>query len=86
MNEERQGVGTMGVALSTTAYLHALSYAKERMQGVNIMQMKDPNAKQCPIIQHPDIRGAAKMKSITEAIKRGPVLLLCHGQAEGCHY
>ena len=70
MNEERQGVGTMGVALSTTAYLHALAYAKERMQGVNIMQMKDPNAKQCPIIQHPDIRRMLlKMKSITEALK-----------------
>jgi alkylation response protein AidB-like acyl-CoA dehydrogenase len=70
MNEERQGVGTMGVALSTTAYLHALAYAKERLQGVNIMQMKDPNAKQCPIIQHPDIRRMLlKMKSITDAIK-----------------
>jgi len=70
MNEERQGVGTMGVGLSTTAYLHALSYAKERLQGVNIMQMKDPNAKQCPIIQHPDIRRMLlKMKSITEGIK-----------------
>jgi hypothetical protein len=32
--------------------------------------MKDPNAKQCPIIQHPDIRRMLmKMKSITEAIK-----------------
>ncbi|HPR56548.1 MAG TPA: acyl-CoA dehydrogenase [Deltaproteobacteria bacterium] len=70
MNEERQGVGTMGVALSTTAYLHALSYAKERLQGVNIMQMKDPNAKQCPIIQHPDVRRMLlKMKSMTEGIK-----------------
>ena len=70
MNEERQGVGTMGVALSTTAYLHALSYAKERFQGVNIMEMKDPNAKQTTIINHPDIRRMLlKMKSITEAIK-----------------
>jgi len=70
MNEERQGVGTMGVALSTAAYLHALSYAKERLQGVNIMQMKDPNAKQCPIIQHPDVRRMLlKMKSITDAIR-----------------
>ncbi len=70
MNEERQGVGTMGVALSTTAYLHALSYAKERFQGVNIMQMKDPNAKQTTIINHPDVRRMLlKMKSMTEAVK-----------------
>ncbi|HON37465.1 MAG TPA: acyl-CoA dehydrogenase [Desulfomonilia bacterium] len=70
MNEERQGVGMMGVALSTAAYLHALSYAKERMQGVNIMNMKDPNAPQVPIIQHPDVRRMLlKMKSMTEAIR-----------------
>lgn len=70
MNEERQGVGMMGVALSTAAYLHALSYAKERLQGVNIMNMKDPNAPQVPIIQHPDVRRMLiKMKSMTEAIR-----------------
>ncbi|MCK9264958.1 MAG: acyl-CoA dehydrogenase [Desulfomonilia bacterium] len=70
MNEERQGVGMMGVGMSTAAYLHALSYAKERMQGVNIMNMKDPNAPQVPIIQHPDVRRMLiKMKSMTEAIR-----------------
>jgi hypothetical protein len=70
MNEERQGVGTMGVAPSAAAYLHALSYAKERVRGVNVMQMRDPDAKACPIIQRPDIRRMLlKMKSITEAIK-----------------
>ncbi|HNR50206.1 MAG: Acryloyl-CoA reductase (NADH) [Deltaproteobacteria bacterium ADurb.BinA179] len=70
MNEERQGVGMMGVAISTAAYLHALSYAKERLQGANIMNMKDPNAPQVPIIQHPDVRRMLlKMKSLTEAIR-----------------
>lgn len=70
MNEERQGVGMMGVAMSTAAYLHALSYAKERMQGVNVMNMKDPNAPQVPIIQHPDVRRMLiKMKSMTEAAR-----------------
>lgn len=70
MNEERQGVGMMGVALSSAAYLHALDYAKERLQGVNIAKMKDPTAPQVPIIQHPDVRRMLlKMKSITEGTR-----------------
>ncbi len=70
MNEERQGVGMMGVALASAAYLHALDYAKQRLQGSNIMSMKDPNAPQVPIIQHPDVRRMLlKQKSITEGIR-----------------
>ena len=33
MNEERQGVGMMGASLAGAAYLHALDYAKQRIQG-----------------------------------------------------
>ena len=70
MNEERQGVGMMGVSLAGAAYQHALDYAKDRLQGANIMQMGDPNAPQAPIIQHPDVRRMLlKMKSITEGIR-----------------
>jgi alkylation response protein AidB-like acyl-CoA dehydrogenase len=71
MNEERQGVGMMGVALASSAYRHALAYAKERIQGSNIMQ-KDPTVA-VPIIQHPDVRRMLlKQKSIVEGIR-----LLC---------
>lgn len=71
MNEERQGVGMMGVALASSAYRHALAYAKERIQGSNIMQ-KDPTVT-VPIIQHPDVRRMLlKQKSIVEGIR-----LLC---------
>ncbi len=71
MNEERQGVGLMGVALGSAAYLHALDYAKQRYQGSNILS-KDANV-QVPIIQHPDIRRMLlKQKSIVEGIR-----LLC---------
>jgi alkylation response protein AidB-like acyl-CoA dehydrogenase len=68
MNEERQGVGMMGVALASSAYRHALSYAKDRIQGSNIMQ-KDPTVT-VPIIQHPDVRRMLlKQKSIVEGIR-----------------
>jgi alkylation response protein AidB-like acyl-CoA dehydrogenase len=71
MNEERQGVGNMGVSLASSAYLHALAYAKERLQGSNIMT-KDPSV-QVTIIQHPDVRRMLlKQKSLVEGIR-----LLC---------
>ena len=34
MNEQRLLVGLQGLAQGSTAYLHALNYAKERLQGV----------------------------------------------------
>ncbi|MEN6469324.1 MAG: acyl-CoA dehydrogenase [Smithella sp.] len=79
MNEERQGVGMMGVSLAMSAYLHALDYAKQRIQGSNIIAvaMKDPNAKAVPIIQHPDVRRMLlKQKSITEGIRA--LAFLCY--------
>ncbi len=72
MNEERQGVGTMGVSLATAAYRHAVEYAKERIQGQSViaMAMKDENAPAVPIIQHPDVRRMLlKMKSLTEGTR-----------------
>ncbi|MDD5474978.1 MAG: acyl-CoA dehydrogenase [Syntrophales bacterium] len=77
MNEERQGVGMMGVALATAGYRHAVVYAQERLQGANIMAGKDPNAPQVPIIQHADVRRMLlKQKSITEGIRA--LTLLCY--------
>jgi hypothetical protein len=68
MNEERQVVGTMGVAVGSAAYLHALDYAKQRYQGSSITS-KDPNV-QVPIIQHPDIRRMLlRMKSLVEGMR-----------------
>jgi alkylation response protein AidB-like acyl-CoA dehydrogenase len=79
MNEERQGVGMMGASLAGASYLHALDYAKQRIQGVNIieMAMKVENAKSVPIIQHPDVRRMLlKMKSMYEGMRA--LALLCY--------
>lgn len=56
MNEARIGTGMQGVAAASAAYLNALSYAKERIQGVAVEHMKDPNAPRVEIIKHPDVR------------------------------
>jgi hypothetical protein len=56
MNEARIGVGVQSVASASIAYLHALNYAKERLQGSSLLEMKNPEAPRVPIIQHADIR------------------------------
>lgn len=58
----------MGVALASSAFRHALAYAKDRIQGSQIMQ-KDPTVA-VPIIQHTDVhRMLLKQKSIVEGIR-----------------
>ena len=50
--------------------LHALRYARERVQGSAIESMKDGDAPRVPIIQHPDVRRMLlSMKSSTEGMR-----------------
>lgn len=55
MNEARIGVGLGAVTLGYTGYLHALDYARERLQGRH-PQSKDPAQPQIPIIEHTDVK------------------------------
>jgi acyl-CoA dehydrogenase len=55
MNEARIGVGLGAVTLGYTGYLHALEYARERLQGRH-PQSKDPAQSQVPIIEHTDVK------------------------------
>jgi len=56
MNEARLAVGMQGLCSGSIAYLHALQYAKDRLQGSSLMEFKNPEAPRVPIIQHPDVR------------------------------
>lgn len=56
MNEERINMGVQGVGTASAAYLHALHYTMERIQGKSLMDMANPDAKSIPIIRHPDVR------------------------------
>ena len=56
MNEARLDVGAQGFSHGSTAYLHALNYARERLQGFDLEKSKKQNSSQVPIINHPDIR------------------------------
>lgn len=70
MNEARLFVGMQGLCHGSSAYLHALQYAKDRVQGAPVERMKDPEAKRVAIIEHPDVRRMLMfMKSSTEGMR-----------------
>ena len=70
MNEARLEVGMQSLGHATAAYEHAVQYAKERIQGTPVWEMKNPDAKSVPIIQHPDIRRKLLwMKAHVEGIR-----------------
>jgi len=64
MNHARQAVGLQGLAISERAYQQALSYSKERLQGV------DSSGAKKAIIAYPDVRRMLMaMRSGTEAMR-----------------
>ncbi|MBU4121818.1 MAG: acyl-CoA dehydrogenase [Proteobacteria bacterium] len=70
MNGARIGVGIQSLSSASIAYLHSLQYAKERLQGSSLMEMKNPSAPRVPIIQHPDVRRMLIwMKAHTEGFR-----------------
>jgi hypothetical protein len=53
MNAARINTGVSGMTLASTAYLNALAYTKERIQGRDMAGRKPGDV---PIIDHPDVR------------------------------
>ncbi len=68
IEQARMAVGMKSMATLSTAYLNALEYAKERVQGPDLLQAADKRAPRVRIIQHPDVRR---------------MLLSCKAHAEG---
>jgi len=70
MNEARLLVGIQGFACASAAYMHAVNYARQRVQGRHLMNMMDKSAPAVPIIQHPDVRRMLlTMKSYVEGMR-----------------
>ena len=69
MNHARLGVGLQGLALASQAYCYALEYANERVQGVDIENVRDVDAERVAIANHPNVRQK---------------LLWCKATVEGC--
>ncbi|MGE5639031.1 MAG: acyl-CoA dehydrogenase [Clostridia bacterium] len=65
MNAARFSVGLEGVAIAERAFQRAVAYAKERLQGKDLVE-----GKTVPIIRHPDVRRMLMlMKAQTEAMR-----------------
>jgi hypothetical protein len=56
MNEARLLVGTQGLACASPAYMYAVNYARERIQGRHLLTALEKSAPPVAIIQHPDVR------------------------------
>ena len=70
MNGARIWTGVKAMSLASTAYLNALEYTKERIQGTDLKEMMNKSAPRVPIIRHPDIRRMLmNQKSKVEAMR-----------------
>jgi alkylation response protein AidB-like acyl-CoA dehydrogenase len=70
MNGARIEVGVQGLAVASTAFLNALTYARERKQGSSVKRFKDPNAPRVAIIEHSDVRRMLlEMKARVEGMR-----------------
>ena len=70
----RMMVGTKAIATLSTGYLNALDYAKNRVQGADLLQMMDKTAPRVPITHHPDVRRSLMLQ---KAYLRACVRLCC---------
>jgi alkylation response protein AidB-like acyl-CoA dehydrogenase len=56
LEQARMSIGAKSAATMSTAYLTAVAYARERVQGADLAAMADKNAPRVPITRHPDVR------------------------------
>ena len=83
MNAARFIVGLEGVGLSERAYQHALSYARERVQGP---ELGVKGGGKVAIIRHPDVRRMLMlMKSQTEAMRAVACVVGAAMDGARCH-
>ncbi|HLV59195.1 MAG TPA: acyl-CoA dehydrogenase [Natronosporangium sp.] len=66
----RMMVGTKAIATLSTGYLNALDYARQRVQGPDMLRAMDKTAPRVTIIHHPDVRRSLLLqKSYAEGLR-----------------
>jgi hypothetical protein len=75
IEQARMAIGVKTSATLSTAYLNALAYAKERVQGPNLLNARDKSAPRVRIIEHPDVR---RMLIHQKAFAEGLRALYCY--------
>jgi Acyl-CoA dehydrogenases len=83
MNAARIHTGLQAEAVCSAAYMHAVDYAKERIQGTHISQAMNKTAPRVSIIEHPDVkRMLLYMKSTIEGMRMLCYFLSYHEDVE----
>jgi alkylation response protein AidB-like acyl-CoA dehydrogenase len=71
----RMMVGTKAIATLSTGYLNALEYAKNRVQGPDLVQQSNKTAPRVAITRHPDVR---RSLALQKAYAEGLRALVCY--------
>ncbi len=70
INHARMSTGLQGMAYASSAYLLAVNYARERLQGRDLENFMDHSAPSVAIIKHPDVRrNLLWMKSYVDGMR-----------------
>lgn len=70
MNGARMATGLQALAYASSAYMLSVNYARERIQGRDLMDTFNTEAKSVPIIKHPDVRrNLLWMKSYVDGMR-----------------
>jgi alkylation response protein AidB-like acyl-CoA dehydrogenase len=70
MEFARMSVGTKAIAALSTGYLNALEYARNRVQGSDLVDLADKSAPRVTIIHHPDVRRSLlQLKAYSEGLR-----------------
>src|SRR5210317_984845 len=70
INHARMSTGLQGMSYASAAYLLAVNYARERIQGRDLENFADHGAPSVPIIRHPDVRrNLLWMKSYVDGMR-----------------
>ncbi len=70
IEQARMGVGVKSMATLSTAYLNALAYAQDRVQGADLPRANDKSSPRVAIIRHGDVRRMLmQLKSHAEGMR-----------------
>jgi alkylation response protein AidB-like acyl-CoA dehydrogenase len=80
IEQARLGIGIKSMATLSTAYLNALAYANERVQGPDLARATDKNSPRVPIVRHPDVRRMLMLQKSHAEGMRALCLFVAHAQ------
>jgi alkylation response protein AidB-like acyl-CoA dehydrogenase len=80
----RMMVGIKSSGTLSTAYLHALDYARQRVQGPDLTRFTDKTAPRVPITRHPDVRRSLILqKAYAEGLRALYMYAAAHAYESG---